>query len=215
MRGKLDLSVYFILDPSLCPSERIEDIVQRALDGGVRLLQLRNKKDPKSKIAEQARLLQPIARKFDVPLLINDHVDVAIDVNADGVHLGQGDLNPEKAREMLGSEKIIGLTAFTEEHMHKIASETVDYVGTGPFFETKTDKGKPVMGEVRFAEVIAHAPCRVVGIGGITPENAHEVIKAGADGVAMMRAVCEADDPKAAAQAFVSAVERTRQEAAV
>ena len=129
---------------------------------------------------------------------MNDYVDVAFAARADGVHLGQGDSSAFDAREKLGGQAIVGQTAFTPEHMAAIDQSVIDYVGTGPFYETKTDKGKPVLGAEKFAELVKLSPVPVVGIGGIKPDNARAVIDAGADGAAFMRSVSEADDVEAA-----------------
>ena len=102
----------------------------------------------------------------------------------------------------MGADAIIGQTAFTEAHIAAVDPAIVDYIGTGPFYPTQTDKGKPVLGAEAFAELVALSPVPVVGVGGITPSNAAAVIDAGADGVAMMRSISEADDISAAVQAF-------------
>ncbi len=135
--------------------------------------------------------------------LINDHVHIAAAIGADGVHLGQGDMNLSEARSILGPEAIIGLTAFTSAHFAALDPAVVDYAGTGPFYPTQTDKGKPVLGAAGFKALRALSPVPVVGIGGITPENARAVIDAGADGVAMMRSVTEAPDPEKSVRDFV------------
>ena len=199
---KEQLSIYFVADPHACGGRDIAHVVMAAVEGGVTMVQLRNKIDAKPLIAAQAAMLAELLKPLGVPFLVNDHVDIARDVEADGAHIGQGDMSAPEARKILGDEKILGLTAFTEEHINAVDPKTVDYIGTGPFFPTKTDKGKPVLGAQAFSTLIKLSPVPVVGIGGITPENAAEVLSAGADGVAMMRSISEADDPKAAALKF-------------
>ena len=206
MRREFDLSVYLVADPSLCGGRAIIDVVRAALRGGITLLQYRDKVNAPNVLAENARALQVLAREFSVPFLMNDHVDIAAHIGADGVHIGQGDFSAAEARVRLGADAIIGVTAFTEAHIEAIDPAVVDYIGTGPFYETKTDKGKPVLGAARFAELAAMSPVPVVGIGGIEAETAVPVIEAGANGVAMMRAVSEAADVEAAASKFVEAV---------
>ncbi len=166
------------------------------------MVQYRNKSGTIAQINADAAMLAELLKPLNIPFLVNDYVDVAFAVGADGVHLGQGDASAEEARAKLGADAIVGQTAFTPEHMAAIDPVIVDYVGTGPFYETQTDKGKPVLGAEKFKEIIALSPVPVVGIGGITPENAYNVIDAGANGVAMMRAISEAGDPEAAARAF-------------
>ena len=204
-RKSFDLSVYFICDPSLCGGRDFVEVALAAVRGGATMVQLRDKSD--DVLAHATRLK---AAGLAVPLLINDHVEVARAVDADGVHLGQGDMDVTAAREVLGADKIIGLTAFTAAHMAAVDPNVVDYVGTGPFFETLTDKGKPVLGAAGFAAVAALAPVPVVGIGGITADNAWAVLEAGADGVAMMRAVSMADDVEAAVRGFLGTTDEHR-----
>ncbi|MFP4313460.1 MAG: thiamine phosphate synthase [Alphaproteobacteria bacterium] len=241
----VDLSVYFVADPHACGGRDIAEIVIQAIQGGVTMVQYRNKVDGKPLIAAQAAMLAELIKPFDVPFLVNDHVDIARDVDADGAHIGQGDIDPAEARRILGADKILGLTAFTQEHIENVcklndcsirkneqshpisilppagggsshragggandmqSAFTIDYIGTGPFFPTKTDKGKPVLGAEKFAQLVKLSPVPVVGIGGITPENAAAVLRAGANGVAMMRAISEAENPKHAASEFAKTV---------
>ena len=198
-----DLSVYFVADPLLCAGRDVVDVVMMAVKGGATLVQYRNKHAPLNDVLAEAAMLQEGLSDTGVPLLINDYVDVAQAVGAAGVHLGQGDCSPQEARAKLGAEAIIGQTAFTVEHMAAVDAAVVDYVGVGPFYETKTDKGKPVLGAEAFAALVRLSPVPVVGIGGVTPDNARAVIKAGASGVAMMRSVSEAETPEKVVRAFL------------
>lgn len=178
-----------------------------AVRGGAAMVQYRNKSDDRRMIAAQAAMLCEILAGTNVPFLINDYVDIALAVGADGVHLGQGDASPKEARALLGENAIIGQTAFTQEHIKAVDPAVVDYIGTGPFYPTQTDKGKPVLGAEKFRALAALSPVPVVGIGGITPENAKDVLEAGAAGVAMMRSISEAQDVEAAARAFKELVD--------
>lgn len=206
MRNNFDLSVYFVADPHACAGRDIAQVVMDAVKGGVSMVQLRNKVDAKPIIAAQAAMLAELLKPHGVPFLVNDHVDIARDVEADGAHIGQGDISPEQARKILGEDKILGLTAFSQDHITAVNPDLVDYIGTGPFYPTKTDKGKPVLGAEKFSALIALSPVPVVGIGGITPDNASEVMAAGANGVAMMRSISEADNPAEAARQFVAII---------
>src|SRR5262249_49172472 len=140
-------------------------------------------------LLKQARMLREALFRFKVPLIINDRVDVALAVDADGVHLGQEDMPAAEARKLLGADKIIGVTAFHERHFKNIDPEIVDYTGTGPFYPTDTNKGKPVLGAENFRKLIELSPVPVVGIGGIMPGNAAAVVRSGAAGIAVMRGV--------------------------
>ena len=211
MSRPFDLSVYFVADPACCAGRTVERVVIEALRGGVTLVQLRNKNDMKAIVLEQALRLKALVSDFGVPLLINDFPDIAFAAKADGVHIGQGDTEPAEARALLGPDAIIGLTAFCEEHFSAIEAGAVDYAGTGPVYPTQTDKGKPVLGPIKFSKLIPLSPVPVVGIGGIDAGNAEAVIRAGAEGVAVMRAISEADDPEEAARGLVEAVGRARE----
>ena len=171
---------------------------------------MREKSLATKRFYQRAVAAKKLCVKYNIPLIINDRVDIALAIDADGVHIGQGDMKSEQAREMLGPDKVIGLTAFTEGHAKAIDPDIVDYIGTGPFYETKTDKGKPVLGAKRFSELAALSPVPVVGIGGVTAENCADVIDAGADGVAMMRSISAAKDPEQAARAISNAVSQAR-----
>lgn len=213
-RWNFDCSVYFVADPAQCADRDIRDVVAAAIKGGATLIQLRNKTDRLPVITAQARDLLTIARAGGVPLIINDYLDIAFNIGADGVHLGQGDTPVADARAVLGRDKIVGLTAFTPAQIAAVDPDIIDYIGTGPFFPTQTDKGKPVLGAEKFAALAASASVPVVGIGGITAETAADVICAGARGVAVMRAISAAADPEAAARALSAAVHTARFRAA-
>lgn len=209
-RPKFDLSVYVIIDPATCNNRQVEEVARQARAGGATMIQLRNKSDEMSVVEQQAGAVQHALDGSDIPFILNDHVELAAKINADGVHIGQEDMNPSEARAMIGQDKILGLTAFTDEHYAAIDQSIIDYVGTGPFYPTLTKPDKAVLGAEKFKDLITKAPVPVVGIGGITPQNAPAVMTAGADGVAMMRAVTAAEDITQATRDFVRAVERAR-----
>ena len=202
MRDTFDLSLYFVADPACCSGRDVIEVVSAAAEAGVSMVQYRNKSGDMVAVHAQAAALAEILKSYGIPFIVNDYVDVAFAVGADGVHLGQGDTDPRAAREKLGERAVIGQTAFTAEHMAAIDAGVVDYVGTGPFYPTKTDKGKPVLGAMKFTELVGLSPVPVVGIGGVKPENARAVIDAGAQGVAMMRSISEAEDVQKAVQQF-------------
>jgi len=202
MRKRFNPQIYLVLDPSCCNGRSVVEVARAACRGGITLLQYRDKVGSPAEVQQNARSVLDVAREFGVPFLINDYPQIAASIGADGAHIGQGDTSPQEARTIVGDEAILGLTAFTPQHMAAVDPALVDYVGTGPVYPTKTDKGKPVLGVEGFAPIAALSPVPVVGIGGITADNALPVIKAGAAGVAMMRAISAADDPEVAARAF-------------
>lgn len=209
-RNNFDLSVYFIADSSVCDGRAVEDVVAAALRGGATMVQLRNKDCSRDIVIDEAKRIQGVLADSDVPLIINDYVELAAEIGADGVHIGQDDMSIRDARNIMGDNAILGLTAFTRGHYDKIDADVIDYVGTGPCYSTLTKPDKPVLGVSGLMQLVNNALVPVVGIGGITPENTADVISAGAKGVAMMRAISDAIDPEAAAREFVKSVNRAR-----
>ncbi len=209
-RNNFDVSVYFVADSSVCKGRAIVDVVVAAVRGGATMVQLRNKIDPIYVVEHEARAVQKVLSDYKIPLIINDYVELAIKIDADGAHIGQGDMSACDARGILGENKILGVTAFTQGHYDEIDTQIIDYVGTGPFNATKTKPDKAVLGAKVFTELTKTLSIPVVAIGGITPDNAGAAIKAGADGVAMMRAISESACPEKAANLFVEAVRKAR-----
>ncbi len=213
-RRQFDLSVYVIIDPLVCGDERVAEVTKAVLDGGATFLQLRNKLDPDDVVEGQVqRIIDVLASDpvySNVRFVIDDRVELASRLNVDGVHIGQDDMDYKEARDLIGADKILGLTAFSLDHYEAIDPAIVDYVGTGPVFPTQTKPDKVVLGIDEFANLVKQAPVPVVGIGGVEPENAGNIIKAGANGVAMISAVVGAQDPKAATQNFLTAVKEAR-----
>lgn len=202
----MNLGVYVIIDPAVCAGRSVGDIALAALNGGVTMVQLRNKSGSMAVVKEQALAIQDVLADSNIDFIINDHVELAAELNAGGAHIGQSDMSPAEARKVIGDDKILGLTAYTIDHYNAIDPRIIDYIGTGPVYPTLTKPDKAVLGIEGFADLINNAPAPVVGIGGITPDNATAVIRAGAKGVAMMRSVTEAEDPSLATINFVNAV---------
>lgn len=208
MRRSFDLSCYFIVDPEACLDRPPEDVVKAALDGGATLVQYRDKRGDVDLVRDGAMRVKRVMDDHirDVPFLINDYPQIMCDVGADGVHIGQGDMPAMHVRELIGPEAILGLTAFTEDHLGAVNPFVVDYVGTGPVYPTKTDKGKPILGVEALAGLVALSPVPMAAIGGINARNAAMVMKANVNGVAVMRAISAADDPDKATRALVRAI---------
>lgn len=204
--ARFDLSLYFIADPTICLGRPVADVVAAAIKGGATMVQLRDKSGDISKTKEAALAIKAILKGTNIPLIINDYGELAAEINADGVHIGQDDMSPRDAREIIGPDKILGLTAFTPEHFAALDPEIVDYAGTGPFFSTLTKPDKPVLGPQGFAKLVDLSPVPVVGIGGITSGNAAQVIASGANGVAMMRSISESNDPCKAARKIMQII---------
>ena len=179
------------------------DLARLAIAGGADTIQFRQKAGSTKKMIEAAREIKHLCAGTGVTFIVNDRLDVAIAVDADGVHLGQDDFPIPLARELLGKNRIIGGSAATMEEARICLSEGADYVGFGPVYPTssKHDAG-PVSGLDLLREVVEKIPIPIIAIGGITRENTPEVIRAGAHGIAVISAVCCQDDPAQATRAL-------------
>lgn len=204
------LAVYVILDPDRCGGRPLPELARLAVRGGATLLQLRAESRSTYEQVLLARALRAVTRELQVPLVINDRVDIALACEADGVHVGHPDLEdmpPELARQLLGPQAIIGVSVATATEAVATAERGASYLSIGPIFGTasKGDAG-PAVGLERLAAVRAAVTVPVCGIGGISAANAARVIAAGAAGVAVISAVTLADDVLAATRALTAAV---------
>jgi len=188
--------LYLVTDRKMCGDRLLEDIVRRALEGGAVCVQLREKDVSTRFFVEEAQKIKILTVQFRVPLIINDRLDVALAVGADGVHIGQEDMPYGTARKLMGPKAVIGLSVETWDDVVKAQDLDVDYLGVSPVFETptKTDtKGSwGLEGLVRIKSYSRHS---LVAIGGLNASNAEDAIIAGADCIAVVSAVCAAPDP--------------------
>jgi thiamine-phosphate pyrophosphorylase len=209
---RLNLAVYAIADPTRTRGRALVPLVKEAVAGGATLVQVRDKASDTRDFIARARALVAALRHSDVPLLVNDRVDVALAAEADGVHLGQSDMRAEDARRLLGPRAIIGLTVRTAEEARTTPLGAVDYVAIGGVFGTasKVNETAPVGlgGFARLAGIVrARKPgLPICAIAGITARNAADVVAVGADGVAVISDIFMADEPDAAARALALAV---------
>jgi thiamine-phosphate pyrophosphorylase len=185
----------------------IEDVVERALSGGVDMVQLRDKDAPDDDIVAAGRELRVLCEAHDALLIVNDRPDLALACGADGVHVGQEDERVDGVREAVGERLLIGLSTHSEAQIQAAESSGADYYAVGPVHETPTKPGRPAVGLelVRHAAAVATKPW--FAIGGIDPENVSEVAAAGARRIVVVRAIRDADDPEAAAGALRAALE--------
>lgn len=211
MSRAFDLSIYLVTDPRLTARRGLMATVAQAVAGGVTLVQLR---DPDAKgrtLVETARALGTLLRPLGIPLIINDRVDVALAADADGVHLGQDDIDPAAARAQLGPERILGLSVGTPGELAASDLSSVDYVGVGPIRATgtKADAGGAI-GLDGLREMRRRIALPLVAIGGLTATEARAVIQAGADGLAVVSTLCSAPDVTAAARHLAEEVRAAR-----
>jgi thiamine-phosphate pyrophosphorylase len=192
----IDLSLYLVLDPELCgsPAEMVRT-ARLAAENGATVVQLRAPQWKKRQWLETARQLKAVLVPLGVLLIINDQVDVALAVDADGVHVGQADLPVAETRRLIGPGKILGLSVSNAEQLAAV-HEGVDYLGIGPAYPTGTKlDAAAVLGVKQFAELVAAAALPVVAIGGINADNCATLFASGAKGVAVVSAICGQDDP--------------------
>lgn len=195
-----DLSLYLVTDRSLSLGRPLEQIVEEAVKGGVSMVQLREKDCSSLEFYQLGLKLKSLLAPLKIPLIINDRLDIALAVDADGLHIGQGDLPWHLVRQMLGPDKILGLSVETQEQVLEANGLDVDYIGVSPVFATptKTDTFQPfgLDGLKQACEISRHP---VVAIGGINSSNAASIMAQGADGVAVVSAISSALSPMSAA----------------
>ncbi|MEO1869042.1 thiamine phosphate synthase [Cobetia amphilecti] len=201
----LDLSLYLVTDPALCAERGLEATVMAAVRGGVSVVQLRDKHASDEEMIAQAIRLKALLDEYEVPLIINDRIEVALASGADGLHIGQSDGDPVEARRRLGEDALIGLSVQTLEQLKAVDVERIDYLGLGPVYATPTkpDHAAP-LGIEGLTQLVRSSPLPTVAIGGISLANAGEVLTSGTDGLAVVSALCSAEDPAAAAQQFLA-----------
>lgn len=206
-RQQFDLSVYLVTDARLCGARGVVETAIAAARGGATIVQLRDPDAPTRRLVEEARALVAALAPFGVPLIINDRVDVALASGAQGVHVGQSDMAPADVRALIGPDAILGLSVGSDAELAASDLAPVDYVGIGPVngTATKADAGAAI-GVDGFAAFRPRIALPAVAIGGIKVDHTAAVIRAGADGVAVVSAICAAEDAKAATEDFVRAV---------
>ncbi len=198
---KVDWSVYVITDRRAAGDRSILDVVRAAIRGGASVVQLREKAATTREMVELGQALHEITRQAGIPLIVNDRLDVALAIAAEGVHVGHDDMPVSLARRLIGPDLILGASPETLGEARQMERDGADYLGVGDVYGTpsKSDAGPPI-GVGRLTEVIRAVSIPVVAIGGITLENAGAVIQAGAAGVAVISAIVSAPDPEAAAR---------------
>ncbi len=212
MRPAFDLGLYLVTDRDLCTTLGIERVVAEAVAGGATMVQLRDDTTPTAELIEVARGLMGLLAPLAVPLIVNNRLEVARAARATGLHVGQSDLPAAAARAALGPGAILGLSITATSQIVAVGPDHVDYLGVGPIFATATKPdAAPPMGLAGLAACRAQAALPIVAIGGIDGANAAEVIGAGADGIAVVSAVCAAASPRSAAELLYRQVARARQ----
>ncbi len=192
--------LYLCTDSDLSAGRDLIEIVEAAINGGVSMVQLREKKLCAFEFYQKAVELHALTQRYSIPLIINDRVDIALAINAEGVHIGQQDLPMQTVRRIVPASMIVGVSVSTIDQAVRAVHDKADYIGVGPIFATAT---KPDAGEAlslnSIKEIKEAVTIPIVAIGGIDKTNIGEVFAAGADGAAVISAIFKANDPKTAA----------------
>ena len=208
----LALDLHLVTDRAMCAGLGIERVVGEAVAGGVTTVQLRDDETPTGDLVELARRLAVLLAPTGVPLIVNNRLDVAVAAGAAGLHVGQSDAPPGAARARLGPGAIIGLSITDPAQVAAVPTGIVDYLGVGPVFATATKAdAAPPMGLEGLAAVRPLTALPIVAIGGIAAGNAAAAIAAGAQGVAVVSAVCAAPEPRRAAGVLAAIVAKAKQ----
>lgn len=211
---KLDLSLYLVLDPDLCGGiDGMVNTTRIAVANGVTAVQLRAEHEFTRRDWYLAALaLKQVLKDTTVPLLINDQVDIALAVEADGVHVGQKDLPVDVVRKLIGADKLLGLSISNLQQINQVNWQKVDYLGIGPVFPTVTKQdAAPPLGITTLAELNQCKQCPAVAIGGINLQNAAEVMQSGSDGIAVISAICGQSNIPYATRQLYHVIEQAKQ----
>lgn len=206
----MDPTLYVILDRAVAGERDLGELLDAVIAGGARMVQLREKSWPSGRLLPLAQRLRACCRAAGVTFVMNDRVDLAVAIEADGVHLGQEDLPARLARPLLRPGMVLGVSTHNVEQARRAQADGADYVAVGAMFATQTKPDFELVGPALMRAVKPEIRVPLVGIGGITPENVADVIHAGADGVAVISAICAAPDPTAASRRFLDAIRRAR-----
>jgi len=205
----VDLSLYLVLDPRRCDGiDGLVTTTQQAVKNGATIVQLRAEADWKKRQWYNAALaLKTALAPFHVPLIINDHIDIALAVDADGVHIGQKDLPVDVVRKLIGPNKLLGLSVSNAEQLAHVPVELVDYIGVGPVFPTTSKPdADPDLGLKQLTELMRNKQTPAVAIGGITIDSVAAVIQTGANGIAVVSAICGQPDPAYATKQLIEQI---------
>lgn len=199
-KSEIDYTLYLCTDRKLMSTNTLEEAVEQAILGGCSLIQLREKQSSSREFFEMAKRIKAITDRYRVPLIINDRIDIALAVDAAGVHLGQEDIPAKEARRIMGEEKVIGVSARTVELARKAVEDGADYLGVGAMFATSTKGNAKIIGKEKLKEIRAAVSIPIVAIGGINHSNAAQLVDIGINGLAVVSSVIGASDIQAAAR---------------
>jgi thiamine-phosphate pyrophosphorylase len=200
MKKPFDLSLYLVLDPDLCRQHSMVETAREAVAGGVTVVQVRHKRASTAERIALARSVKEALRDTSALIVMNDDIEAAVQAEVDAVHIGQRDMSPTLARERIGPDMLLGLSVNSESAARAVDAHLVDYAGVGPVFATPTkpDHEQPI-GFAGLALIVAACPVPTVAIGGLKRQHVSEVFAAGAQGLAVVSAICGTPDPRLSA----------------
>jgi len=206
MLNKNRCLLYAITDRTWLNGRTLEDVVEQSLIGGADIIQLREKNLEFNTFLDTAIKIKRLTEKYRVPLIINDNIEVCIQSNADGVHIGQGDIPLVKARKILGKNKIIGVTAKTIQQSKEAQLNGADYIGVGAMFGSTTKKDALPLTFEQLSDIRKSVTIPIVAIGGITADNIHKFKGTGVDGIAVVSAIFKQSDIKSATEMLLDKI---------
>ena len=205
---KFDSSMYFITDSLNYSEEEFLSRVEQALEGGVTLLQLREKDKTTREYIELAKKVHELTKKYDVPLIIDDRVDVALAINAEGVHVGQSDMPVSMARKLMGDDKIVGATTKTVEQAVESYAQGADYLGVGAIYPTTTKVKTVLTSTETLKDICNSVPIPANAIGGLNKDNIDILKGISISGICVVSAIMKAENPQ---KATVELIERAKE----
>ncbi|OPJ55183.1 thiamine-phosphate synthase [Alkalithermobacter paradoxus] len=208
MKMNVDFSLYLVTDREILKGRDLFNSIEQAILGGVTVVQIREKNASSLEFYNIAKKAKLITDKYNIPLIINDRVDIAIAVDASGVHLGQNDLPAKVARNLIGKNKILGISTYNLELALKARDDTADYIGVGALFSTNTKKNTNKVSIDTLSKIKSCINIPVIAIGGINETNIGSIVKTNVDGVAVVSSILGKEDIKAASQNIYSSITR-------
>ena len=201
-KKEIDYSVYLVTDSRNKTEEEFLNVIEEAIKGGTTVVQLREKTASTKDFYGLALKVKEITRKYGVPLLINDRIDIALAIDSEGVHIGQDDMPADVAREIIGEDRILGVSASTVEEAKKAEMDGADYIGSGAIFPTSTKDDADSVSKEELKEIADSVSIPVVAIGGINLENASSIKDTGIAGFSVVSAIMNAESPKDASKSL-------------
>ncbi|MEX6700040.1 thiamine phosphate synthase [Peribacillus frigoritolerans] len=203
--SQIDLSLYLVTEESIA-IEELTKIIAQSVSGGVSIVQLREKNNSSLSFYEKASALKQLLNELSIPLIINDRVDIALAVGADGIHIGQDDLPLPIVKKMVPEDMIVGVSVSTLEEALEAERNGADYIGVGSVFPTKTKQDATLMALEDLGEICRGVSIPAVAIGGITADNISALSDSGLSGTAVVSAIMNADNPKTASESLLKII---------